>query len=86
MLFVIINALEFNLNANKPSVKINKHQLEKRTKRGGEQQKKEGEEGLPSVFSCVILTHFKNRYSRQALEIPSLIESLLSILAESTEY
>lgn len=85
MLFVIINALEFNLNANKPSVRINKHQLARRTKRGGEQQKKEGEEGLASVFSSAVLTLFKNRYSRQALEIPSLTESLLSILAESTE-
>lgn len=57
MPFITINAWEFNLNANKVSVKINKHQLEGRTKREGE-QKKEGEVKLSPAFSSLLLIHF----------------------------
>lgn len=57
MPFITINAWEFNLNANKVSVKINRHQLEGRTEREGE-QKKEGEVKLSPAFSALLLIHF----------------------------
>lgn len=57
MPFITMNAWEFNLNANKASVEINKHQLEGRTKREGE-QKKEREVRLSSSFSSLLLIHF----------------------------
>lgn len=57
MPFITINAQEFNPNVNKVSVKINKHQLEGRTKKEGE-QKKEGGVKLSSAFSSLLLIHF----------------------------
>lgn len=57
MPFITVNAWEFNLNTNTVSVKINRHQLEGRTEREGE-QKKEAEAKLSPAFSALLLIHF----------------------------